>query len=248
MGTWRERALRWIFIAIVLGTIEGVVRLNLVDRTFLTSPSLLAAAAWESLFSGDLLRLLLITAYEVTIAFIMAVIVGLPAGYALWKYPVLGSAYDELLAALFASPLILLYPISLVIFGRGMNALVVMGFIYGVIPIALNTHQGLRGVNQTYVKVGKSMRLTERQITRHILFPAASASIIGGLKLGLTYILISVIALEFLVDIGGIGTLASKGYFWFNTEELYLGVVSAVILSMVFMYFLEKPEVRSFGS
>jgi NitT/TauT family transport system permease protein len=169
-------------------------------------------------------------------------------GYALWRYPLLGRAYDDLLGAAFASPLILLYPISLVIFGRGTTAIIVMGFLYGVIPIVLNTHQGLREVSLTYVKVGKSMRLSDGQIIRHILFPAASATIFGGLKLGLTYILISVIALEFLVDIGGIGTLASKGYFWFNTEELYLGVVSAIILSMIFIYFLEKPEARRLGS
>lgn len=247
MESWRERTLRWIFIAIVLGAIESVVRLDLVDRTFLTSPSLIAAKAWEELLSGDLAGLLGITAYEVAVAFGAATIAGLPMGYTLWRYPLLGRAYDDLLGAAFASPLILLYPISLVIFGRGTTAIIVMGFLYGVIPIVLNTHQGLREVSLTYVKVGRSMRLSDGQIIRHILFPAASATIIGGLKLGLTYILISVIALEFLVDIGGIGTLASKGYFWFNTEELYLGVVSAIILSMIFIYFLEKPEARRLG-
>jgi len=70
----------------------------------------------------------------------------------------------------------------------------------------------------------------------------------GGLKLGLTYTLISIIALEFLVEIGGIGTLASKGYYWFNTEELYLGVVGAIFLSMIFIYLLGKAESRLFSS
>ena len=142
------------------------------------------------------------------------------------------------------SPLILLYPIFLVIFGRGINAIIAMGTLYGMIPIVLNAHQGLRDVDQVYLKVGKGMRLSERQILRHILFPAAWPMIIGGLKLGLTYILISVIALEFLVDIGGVGTLASKGYFWFNTELLYLGVVGAILLSMVFVTLLGKAAAR----
>ena len=244
MESWREKALRWIFVAIFLAVIEVIVRLNLVDRIFLTSPSLIAVAAWDELFSGELPSLFLLTAYEVAIAFIVASIVGLCAGYALWRYPLLGRAYDELLGALFASPLILLYPIFLVIFGRGINAIIAMGSLYGMIPVVLNTHQGLRDVDQVYLKVGKGMRLSERQILRHILFPAAWPMIIGGLKLGLTYILISVIALEFLVDIGGVGTLASKGYFWFNTELLYLGVVGAILLSMVFVTLLGKAAAR----
>lgn len=244
LETWRETTLRWAFIVIVAGAIEAIVRLNLIDRIFVTSPSLIAAAAWERFLTGDLAGLFLTTGYETAIAFFIAAIVGLPAGYLLWKYPLLGRAYDELLSALFASPLILLYPIALVIFGREISAVIAMGCISGTIPIVLNTHQGLRDVGQTYIKVAKSMRLTSRQTLAYILLPAAWPTIMGGLKLGLTYILISVIAVEFLVEIGGIGTLASKGYYWFNTEELYLGVAGAIVLSMIFIYLLGKAESR----
>ena len=248
MESWREKTLRWTFVAVVLGAIEAVVRLDLVDRIFLTAPSLIAAGAWKSFLSGELLGLFLTTVYEVAVAFAIPVAIGLPGGYLLWRQPLLGRAYDELLGALFASPLILLYPISLVIFGRGTNAIIAMGLVTGAIPIVLNTHQGLRDVNPTYIKVGKSMRLSERQIMRYVLFPGASPMILGGLKLGLTYTLISVIALEFLVEIGGIGTLASRGYFWFNTEELYLGVAGAILLSMIFIYLLGKAGTRLFSS
>jgi NitT/TauT family transport system permease protein len=243
----RETIARWAIVAAVLCAIEVVVRFNLVDRIFLTSPSLIATAAWEKILSGELIVLFVTTLYEAAIAFLIVVIVGLPAGYLLWKYPLFGRAYDELLGALFASPIILLYPIFLVVFGRGINAIIAMGFISGIIPVVLNTHQGLRDVNSTYIKVGKSMRLSDSQIITHILFPAAWPIVIGGLKLGFTFTLISVVALEFLVDIGGIGTLASKGYFWFNTEELYLGVAAAVFLSMIFSYLLGKAESRLYG-
>jgi NitT/TauT family transport system permease protein len=244
----RETAARWIFIAALLAVLEGIARLNWVDRIFFTAPSLIAVRAWDELLSGELLVLFLTTLFSVGAAFLLAALVGLPLGYALWRFPLLGRAYDELLSALFASPWILLYPIFLVIFGRGLGAIIAMGFISGMIPIALNAHQGLRDVNPTYLKVGTGMRLSERQIIRYILFPAAAPMIVSGLKLGVTYILISVIAVEFLVEIGGIGTLASKGYFWFNTEELYLGVAGAIFLSMLFIHLLGRAESRLFSS
>jgi NitT/TauT family transport system permease protein len=244
----RETAARWIFIAALLAALEGVVRLNWVNRIFFTAPSLVAATAWEKILSGELPALFLTTLFSVGAAFVLAAIVGLPVGYALWRFPLFGRAYDELLSALFASPWILLYPIFLVIFGRGLAAIIAMGFLSGMIPIALNTHHGLRDVNPIYLKVGTGMRLKERQIIRHILFPAAAPMILSGLKLGVTYILISVIAVEFLVEIGGIGTLASKGYYWFNTEELYLGVAGAIVLSMIFIHLLGRAESRLFTS
>ncbi len=243
----RETIARWAIVTAVLCAIEVAVRFNLVDRIFLTSPSLIAATAWEKILSGELIILFATTLYETAMAFLIVVVVGLPAGYLLWKYPLWGKAYDELLGALFASPIILLYPIFLVVFGRGINAIIAMGFISGIIPVVLNAHQGLRDVNSTYIKVGRSMRLSDSQIIMHILFPAAWPIVIGGLKLGLTFTLISVVALEFLVDIGGIGTLASKGYFWFNTEDLYVGVAAAVFLSMIFSYLLGKAESRLYS-
>lgn len=239
-----DKILRWSVLASLLVILEAAVRLNLVDRLFLTSPSLIAATAWERLLSGELLIPFAKTGYEVAVAFVLAGAAGLAAGYLLWRYPPLGTAYDDFLGALFASPLILLYPIALVTFGRNANAIIAMAFVTGTIPIALNTHQGLRDVGAIYLKVGRSMRLTQKQMVRHVLLPAAFPAILGGLKLGLTYILISVIALEFLIEIGGIGAIASQGYFWFNTEELYLGVVGAVVLSMVFVWLLDRVEAR----
>lgn len=239
-----ETAARWIFIAALLAALEGAVRLGWVSGIFFAAPSRIAAAAWEKIVSGELPALFLTTLFTVGAAFILAAVVGLPLGYALWRFPVLGRAYDELLGALFASPWILLYPIFLVIFGRGPGAIVAMGFLSGMIPIALNTHHGLRDVSAIYLKAGAGMRLKERQIVRHILLPAAAPMILSGLKLGVTYILISVIAVEFLVEIGGIGRLASKGYFWFNTEELYLGVAGAIVLSMIFIHLLGRAESR----
>lgn len=242
-----DKILQWSLLTAVVIVVEAVARFNLVDRMFLAAPSSVFAAAWERLISGELLGACAATLYEVAAAFVIAGICGLAAGYLLWRYPLLGKAYDDLLGALFASPVILLYPIFLVAFGRNAKAIIAMAFITGAIPISLNTHQGLAEVNSIYLKVGQSLRLTQSQMLRHVLFPAAFPAILSGLKLGLTYILISVIALEFLVEIGGIGTIASKGYFWFNTEELYLGVAGAIFLSMLLLHLLNKLEAKLSG-
>jgi ABC-type nitrate/sulfonate/bicarbonate transport system permease component len=237
-----ERALRWGILAAMAVFVEGIVRLNVVDGLFLARPSSILGTAWNWLFAGELLGPFAATLYEVTIAFTIAAGIGLCGGYLLWRYPAFGHAYDDLLGALFASPVILLYPIFLVAFGRQPAAIIAMAFVTGVIPIILNTHHGLRDVNTIYLKVAESMKLSHGQMARHVLFPAAFPAIFAGLKLGLTYVLISVIALEFLIEIGGVGTIASKGYFWFNTEELYLGVIAAMALSMLLVYFLDRCE------
>lgn len=244
----RPAAARWLLLLGLVASLEALTRLGAVSPIFLARPSAIAQVGWERLMAGELARLLAITMYEVAVAFAAASFLGLALGYMLWRWPKVGQGYDALLGAIFASPLILLYPIFLVLFGRTTTAIIVMSAIYGMIPISLNTHQGLRDVSAIYIKVGRSLNLSSGKIMRYILFPAAGPVIAGGLKLGLTYILISTIAVEFLVEIGGIGVLASRGYFWFNTEELYIGVVSAILLSMVFIFLLGRWRIRPISS
>lgn len=241
----RPALFRWGAILLFLAALEGLTRKGWVSPIFLASPSSIMMAAWERTLGGELIRLLMMTMYEAGVAFVLASCLGLLLGYLMWRYTTLGQAYDTLLGAVFASPTILIYPIFLVFFGRSPNAIIAMGTLTGVIPIALNTHQGLKEVSAIYVKVGKSMNLSARQVTWHILFPAAAPVILGGLKLGLTFVLIVIVAMEFLVEIGGIGVLASRGYFWFNTQELYLGIASAMLLSMIFLYLLGRIKTRT---
>ena len=64
----------------------------------------------------------------------LALIIGIPFGYFLWRKTEYGVAYEGWLAAAFAAPTVLLYPLFLVIFGRSHATLIAMGFIACAIP------------------------------------------------------------------------------------------------------------------
>jgi len=64
--------------------------------------------------------------------------------------------------------------------------------------------------------------------------PAARPHIFSGIKIGFTYTIIGVIALEFLVQTGGVGKMVAAAYFRFQTDTLYAGIIFIMILSMVF--------------
>ena len=63
----------------------------------------------------------------------LALIIGIPFGYFLWRKTEYGVAY-EMACCRVCSPTVLLYPLFLVIFGRSHATLIAMGFIPGAIP------------------------------------------------------------------------------------------------------------------
>ena len=169
------------------------------------------------------------------IAFVLSAILGFGAGYLLWRYERWGVAYETILGAVFSSPIVLVYPIFLVIFGRSPAAVIAMGFLSGCIPIILGMRDGLVGVNRTLVRVGQSLNLSRRVIFWKIQLPAAAPTIFSGMRLGFTFTLVSVIGVEFLVEIGGLGKMVSAAYSRFQIDNMYAGITAIILLTMIFI-------------
>ena len=226
-----------------LAMIESSVRLGWIDPFFLASPLQAAGVLWSQLVAGNALYLLLVTLYEIGCALMISTVAGLLVGFILWRYQLIGASYELFLAALFSSPVILAYPIFLVIFGRTSAAVIVLSSFFGLLPIIMNTKSAFQHVNPILLQVGASMNLTRQRMFRHILLPAAAPTIFSGFRLGLTYVLKSVLGLEYVVQVGGVGMWLSDAAFRFEVAEVYAGLVGTTLLSILFLFMINRAEV-----
>ena len=121
---------------------------------------------------------------------VLELLVALPLGYFLFRRRDFALAYSGWLAALFAAPVFLLYPLFMVIFGRNEITLIIMGFLPGVIPLIIQVEQGFRGVSSTLINVGRSVGVTAWQNFWKIMIPAAAPNIFTGFRLALIYTLL----------------------------------------------------------
>jgi NitT/TauT family transport system permease protein len=111
---------------------------------------------------------------------VLACAVGVTVGWLLYVHPLLAQAYEGWFAAAFSAPLVLLYPLFLVIFGRGPQTIIAMAFVAATIPVVLHTSQALRGVPQTLKNLALVLNMTPAQTVWKILFPAALPAIFTG--------------------------------------------------------------------
>lgn len=239
----RVVALQLAVIAGLLLVWELATRSGLVGALFARPPSVVSVELARGVADRSLLEPTLTTMSEVAVALLLVIAVGAPLGYLMWRFAGVGAAYESLLASLFASPLILLFPLFFVVLGRGGTAVVAQGLMLGVIPVALYTYRGLRDVPRALLDVGRTLGLRGFRLFRHISLPAATGTIFTGLRLGTTYILVSVIAVEYLGQTGGLGSYVATASLQFDTAAVYTGVVLVVLItSLVLMltYQLEK--------
>jgi len=214
--------------------VEWLVASGVVSSAVVARPSVAFASIGRLQQNYDLFGAFRMTMTTTIVAIMLELIVAIPFGYFLYKRRAYSIAYTGWLAALSAAPIFLLFPLFLVIFGRNIVTLIVMGFLPGVIPLILHVQEGFRGVKKTYLNVGESFGLSKQTIFWKIMVPAAAPTIFTGFRLALMYTLINIVAIEYLVDLGGLGRLVADRYFHFDIPATY-GAIAAVTLVSVLL-------------
>jgi NitT/TauT family transport system permease protein len=238
----RLTAYRFGIVFGMLLIVETAVRAGWISTFFLAAPTRAAMVLWQQLLHGKALWFTAITLFEIASCLLISTVFGVLAGFALWRYKLIGTSYEMLLAALFSSPVILAYPIFLVTFGRTSAAVIALSSIFGLIPVIINTKGAFQNVNPILLQVGASMNLTRRQMFCHILIPAVAPTIFSGFRLALTYILKSVLGLEYVAQVGGVGMWLSDAAYKFEVEEVYAGLFGTITLSILFLYLINRSE------
>jgi NitT/TauT family transport system permease protein len=226
----------------ILGVIEWLVASDIVSRAVVALPSDAIAGLFSREFRGQILSASQLTFSLVAAALAAEVIVAVPVGYFLYRKPAFGSAYEGWLASLFAAPVFLLYPLFMVIFGRNNFTLIFMGFVSGVIPIIIHARVAFMTVPETLINVGRSFHLSQATIFWKIILPSSVPTIFAGIRLGLVYTLINIIAVEFLVDAGGLGRMVSDRYFRFDIAGTYTAICAVALISIAFTLIINRLE------
>jgi NitT/TauT family transport system permease protein len=222
--------------------VEIAVRLGWVLPNILPPPSLVIPAFADLRANGDIVEPFLNTFFHVVIATAAAAALGLPFGYFLARNPAFDRAYRGWLAAAFAAPLVLLYPLFLVFFGRTYFTVVLMSTIVAFVPIAINARDAFANVPAVFLNVGKSFKVGRRQRFALIELPSAVPTIFVGLRLGVIYALVNTIGVEFLIDFGGLGRVVSDLYAFFNIPQMYAEILLIVVVSIVLLWTLDRVQ------
>jgi ABC-type nitrate/sulfonate/bicarbonate transport system permease component len=74
------------------------------------------------------------------------------------RYSLLQRACETWVAAFASAPLVLTYPLFMVIFGRNAWTIIMMGFLSALPPVILKTIEGISGTRKVLVNVGRSLQ------------------------------------------------------------------------------------------
>ncbi len=222
-------------LAIILGVLavwEFLSYSGWLYRDVIPSLLKIGGALFDLLTHTEYYFNLAVTAGEVGTALILGGTAGLIVGIALGANRFLSKAFESYLYYLGPTPKIVFFPIMIMWFGVGSGSKIALGTLSCFFPVALSVAAGMRGIDKTLIRVGKSFRATTMQMVFKIYLPAMRHPIINGVRLGLGVALIATLLAETKLSNKGIGFLIINAYSTFDMPRMYAMLIVLFILAI----------------
>lgn len=213
--------LLWQLLAMVLGPF------------FVATPLATLGAMLEGIQAGWLgdngSVTLVALAYAYLLAVGFGVVIGVTLGLSRFAYDV----FEPIVIALYALPKVALYPLFLFAFGLGIAAQSWFAMFFGVFPIIVFTMSGTQNVSQVMLKVGRSLRLSQLQLFRTIVFPSIMPSLVAGLRLGFGVTFLGIVLAQMFAAESGLGFVLIQSVETHNMPQLYGVVVLLTLFAFI---------------
>jgi ABC-type nitrate/sulfonate/bicarbonate transport system permease component len=238
--------LRIAILAVLIAVWEAVARSGILLREVVPSIVTIGWSLADLLGHADLKVSLLgydlmmpafywhlyVTVSEVAIALVIGGIAGLAVGLLLGANPFLSQAFERFLYYLGPTPKIVFFPVMIMWFGVGPESKIAMGTLSCFFPIVLSAAAGMRLIEGVLIRVGRSFRLSTRQMVTKIYLPAMREPIVNGVRIGMGVALIGTLLAETKLSNKGIGFLIIDAYNSFDMPRMYAVLLVLFVIAI----------------
>ncbi|HEX8167384.1 MAG TPA: ABC transporter permease [Beijerinckiaceae bacterium] len=178
---------------------------------------------------------LAITLIETILAFAAGAVGGILFGFVFARGETLAAVFDPYIKAANALPRVVLAPIFALWFGLGIWSKVALGFTLVFFIVFFNVYQGVREVPQVVLANARMLGMNQRQLLRHVYWPAALTWVFSSLHTSVGFALVGAVVGEYL------GASAGLGYKIQEAESVFdvTGVFAGMLILAVFVILID---------
>jgi NitT/TauT family transport system permease protein len=202
---------------------------------FFSTPLDVLGRAFTLFATGEIWGHLWITLVETVLAFVIGAAGGILFGFLFARRELLAAVFDPYIKAANALPRVVLAPIFALWFGLGIWSKVALGFTLVFFIVFFNVYQGVREVPPVVLANARMLGMNERQLLRHVYWPAAMTWMFSSLHTSVGFALVGAVVGEYL------GSSAGLGYKIHEAESVFdvTGVFAGMLILAVFVILID---------
>jgi ABC-type nitrate/sulfonate/bicarbonate transport system permease component len=220
----------WLSFAVLLLLWEIGSRSNPRLQLYIPPISQILAALSRIIVAGQINAHLLSTVIRLLESYLLAAAIAVSLGVILGYFRFAHSLLEIAIEFLRPMPSVAIIPVAILLLGIGDSMIVAVTVYASTWPILINTIDGVRRIENTLIDTGRTFGLSRGRILYQVILPAASPSIVTGLRISLSIALILVTTAEMISGSKGLGFFILDEERSLQTSNMYAGIVLVAVL------------------
>ena len=217
---------------------------GLIDPRVLPAPWTTAATAWELIRDGRLQDNLAVSAVRAAEGFVWGVGAGVLVALISGLSQLGGYVFDGLVQIKRAIPTLALIPLVILWFGIGETMKVTVIAFSVFVPIYIQTHAALRGIDVKYLELAETVGLSRWAFIRDVVLPGALPGFLTGLRFGVLGAWLALVVVEQLNATSGIGYMINLARTYAQSDVILVGLVVYALLGLASNAAVSLAEAR----
>jgi NitT/TauT family transport system permease protein len=224
----REIISDWLGVIGVIsffGAWEIATRFGILNPFYFPPFSAIIAKGYELFANGSIWEHLWFSLTNFAVGFVISVLLGVLLGIPMGWYKNVCKTFDPLLSGIYATPLIALLPLIIMMFGLGAVSKIIMTILAAVFPILINTMVGISNTDHRLITMARSFGAKDNQIFRKVSLPGSLPYIVAGMRVALGRALVYIVVAEQYGAATGLGYLSSVAAQRFQMAAMFVPIV-----------------------
>jgi NitT/TauT family transport system permease protein len=235
---WRRLALLAAGWVAMLAVWEGASAY--LSPNVLPPPLEVGEEMWEIVEDGDFFEDFLASVSKTFAGFVVAAAVGAPVGYLMGRYDYWRAFFHDGVTVAGTIPSLVYAVMSLIIFGLSDVGPVLAVALVSAPYVAINVAEGIRGTDQSLVKMSQAFRRSPRQIRREVYVPTIVPFVFAAVRMSFAVAWKVEALTEVFGGSSGVGFQIRSEYQLFSIT----GVLAWMLLFIAFMLVIERLVLR----
>ncbi len=224
-----------IFLTVFLGIWQLIFILGIFPVVSLPSPLMVAQSLVDLIAEGTLIYSTAVTLMRLFIGFITSIIIGVGVGLAMVKFPQFGKTMNSFAVGLQSFPSIAWVPFAILLIGLNDSGILFVVIMSSVFSIMISTYSGVRNIPPIYLRSARNMGAKGISLFRHVMLPAATPSLIIGIRQGWSFAWHALVGAEMLITtLVGLGYILSVGREFSNMSQIIAAMIVIFTIGLIF--------------
>jgi NitT/TauT family transport system permease protein len=224
-----------LFLAALTGIWQLIFSLGIFPRVSLPSPAMVAQSFVMLFANATLITSISMTMWRLVISFSTSIILGVGVGLLMVRFRSFGKTMSSFAVGLQSFPSIAWVPFAILLIGLndfGIFFVVIMSSIFSVM---ISTYSGISNIPTIYLRAAENMGAKGLSLFRFVMIPAATPSLIVGIRQAWSFAWHALIGAEILIAASvGLGHILLVGREFQLMDQIIASMIIIFAIGFVF--------------